>query len=78
MLCYLSLSTHASIKEYLRLALYLALPEIVLSLTLVVSVPYYSIGINLRAAAKSVVGDSTGREIRELMVRHNDPILSNI
>ncbi len=28
-------------------------------------------------AAKSVVGDSTGREIRELIVKHNDLNTSN-
>ncbi len=37
----------------------------VISLMSVVSVTWHSIGISLRAAAKSVVGDSTGREVRE-------------
>ena len=38
---------------------------------------WHSVGISLRAAAKSVVGDSTGREIRELLVKHNDLNMSN-
>ena len=37
----------------------------VVSLTSAVSVTWHSVGIILRAATKSVVGDSTGREIRE-------------
>ncbi len=45
--------------------IYLALLEAVVSLMSVVSITCYSIGIVLRVAAKSVVRDSTGREIRE-------------
>ena len=49
----------------------------VVSLISAVSVTWHSVGISLRAAAKSVVGDSTGREIRELIVKHNDLNTSN-
>ncbi len=49
----------------------------VVSLTSAVSVTWHSVDISLRAAAKSVVGDSTGREIRELLVKHNDLNTSN-
>jgi len=49
----------------------------VVSLTSAVSVTWHSIGINLRVATKSVVGDSTGREIREYLVKHNDLNMSN-
>jgi len=49
----------------------------VVSLISAVSVTWHSIGIGLRVAAKSVVGDSTGREIRELLVKHNDLNTSN-
>ena len=49
----------------------------VVSLTSVVSVTWHSIGNSLRVAAKSIVGDSTGREIRELIVKHNDLNTSN-
>ena len=44
----------------------------VISLMSAVSVTWHSVGISLRVVAKSVVGDSTGREIRELSVKHND------
>ncbi len=53
------------------------LPEIVVSLTSVVSVTCHSVDINLRAAAKSVVRDSTGREIREPSVKHDDLKVGN-
>ncbi len=43
----------------------LELLEMVVSLTSAVSVTWHSVGISLRVATKSVVGDSTGREIRE-------------
>ena len=56
---------------------YLELPETVVSLMSVVSITCYSIGIDLRAAAKSVVRDSTGREIREFSVKHDDLKASN-
>ena len=36
-----------------------------MSLMSAVSVTWHSVGISLRVAAKSVVGDSTGREVRE-------------
>ena len=49
----------------------------VVSLTSAVRVTWHSIDISLRVAAKSVVGDSTGREIRELLVKHNDLNMSN-
>ena len=49
----------------------------VVSLTSAVSVTWHSVGISLRAATKSVVGDSTGREIRELLLKHNDLKQSN-
>ncbi len=49
----------------------------VISLTSVVSVTWHSVDNSLRVAAKSVVGDSTGREIRELIVIHNDLNTSN-
>ncbi len=49
----------------------------VVSLTSVVSVTWHSVDNSLRVAAKSVVGDSTGREIRELLVKHNDLNTSN-
>ena len=49
----------------------------VVSLTSAVSVIWHSVGISLRAATKSVVGDSTGREIRRLSVKHNDLKASN-
>ncbi len=42
-----------------------------MSLTSAVSVTWHSVGISLRVTAKSVVGDSTGREIRELLVKHD-------
>ena len=48
-----------------------------MSLTSAVSVTWHSIGISLRATAKSVVGDSTGREIRRLSVNHNELKASN-
>ena len=48
-----------------------------MSLMSVVSINCHSIGIDLRAAAKSVVRDSTGREARELSVKHNDLKASN-
>ena len=51
--------------------------ETVVSLTSAVSVTWRSVGISLRAAAKSVVGDSTGREIRRLSVKHDDLKVSN-
>ena len=56
---------------------YIELLKTVVSLTSAVSVTWHSIGISLRVAAKSVVGDSTGREIRELSVKHNDLKASN-
>ena len=56
---------------------YFELLEIVISLTSAVSVTWHSVGISLRVATKSVVGDSTGREIRELLVKHNDLNTSN-
>jgi len=56
---------------------YLELLEIVVSLMSAVSVTWHSVGISLRAAAKSVVGDSTDREIRELSGKHNDLNTSN-
>src|SRR6266542_3365305 len=49
----------------------------VVSLMSAVSVTWHSVDTSLRAAAKSVVGDSTGREIRELLVKHNDLNTSN-
>ena len=49
----------------------------VVSLMSAVSVTWYSVDIGLRVAAKSVVGDSTDREIRELLVKHNDLNTSN-
>ena len=49
----------------------------VVSLTSAVSVTWHSVGTSLRAAAKSVVGNSTDREIRELLVKHNDLNTSN-
>src|SRR6266511_3233610 len=49
----------------------------VVSLTSAVSVTWHSVGIILRAAAKSVVGDSTVREIRRLSVNHNEVKASN-
>jgi len=49
----------------------LELLEMVMSLTSAVSVTWHSVGISLRVTAKSVVGDSTGREIRELLVKHD-------
>jgi len=49
----------------------------VVSLMSAVSVTWHSVGISLRAATKSVVGDSTGREIRELSVKHDDLKASN-
>ena len=49
----------------------------VISLMSAVSVTWHSVDTSLRAAAKSVVGDSTGREIRELRVKHNDLNTSN-
>ena len=42
---------------------YLELLEMVISLTPAVSVTWHSVGISLRVATKSVVGDSIGREI---------------
>ena len=56
---------------------YLELLEIVVSLTSAVSVTWHSIGISLRVAAKSVVGDSTGREIRRLSDNHDELKASN-
>ncbi len=55
----------------------LELLEMVVSLTSAVSVTWHSVDISLRAAAKSVVGDSTGREIRRLSVNHNELKASN-
>ncbi len=43
----------------------------VVSLTSAVSVTWHSIVISLRVATKSVVGDSTGRQIREPLLKHN-------
>ena len=43
----------------------------------VVSVTCHSIGIDLRVAAKSVVRDSTGREIREPSVKHDNLKVGN-
>ena len=43
----------------------------VISLMSAVSVTWHSVDISLRAAAKSVVGDSTGRQIREPLLKHN-------
>ncbi len=48
-----------------------------MSLMSAVSVTWHSVGISLRVAAKSVVGDSTGREIRRLSVKHDDLKASN-
>ena len=48
-----------------------------MSLTSAVSVTWHSVGISFRAAAKSVVEDSTGREIRRLSVKHNDLKVGN-
>jgi len=53
LLRYLSLSARALIKRYLKLAKIL---ETVVSLTSVVSVTCHSVGINLRATAKSASG----------------------
>jgi len=55
----------------------LELLETVVSLTSAVSVTWHSIGISLRVAAKSVVGDSTGREIRRLSIKHDNLKVSN-
>ena len=41
------------------------------------SIICHSIDIGLRAAAKSVIRDSTGREIREPIVSHNEPNKGN-
>ena len=49
----------------------------VISLTSAVSVTWHSVGISLRVAAKSVVGDSTGKEIRRLSIKHDDLKASN-
>ena len=41
------------------------------------SISCYSVSYALRAAVKSVVRDSTGREIREPIVSHNEPNKGN-
>src|SRR6266498_4580771 len=78
--CYVTslLSARASIKITPKTCRrILELLEMVVSLTSAVSVTWHSVGISLRAATKSVVGDSTGREIRELSVKHDDLKASN-